>query len=193
MPGASTAGYIEPVGMTITDEMKVAILLHAPTEPAGLIAGLLSARGHSAEAVRLDETNEVPDTLDEAALVLMGGPMSANDESASMACRGEGARPARRRGRATHPRRLPRCSSDRVGPRSPRLLLRAGGRLANLMGEPGNPIFPPSFPAFQMHGETFDLPAGAVLLATGGLVPHQAFGRRGRPSGSSSTSRPRPR
>ena len=44
-----------------------------------------------------------------------------------------------------------------------------------LKGVPGNPIFPPSFPAFELHGETFDLPAGAVLLATGGRVPHQAF------------------
>ena len=46
--------------MTTIEEMKVAVLLHDPAEPAGLIDELLSARGHSAETVRLDETNEIP-------------------------------------------------------------------------------------------------------------------------------------
>lgn len=35
--------------------------------------------------------------------------------------------------------------------------------------------FPSSFPAAQWHGDTFDLPAGATLLATSPLCPHQAF------------------
>ena len=44
-----------------------------------------------------------------------------------------------------------------------------------LAGVPGNPIFLPTFPAFELHGETFDLPAGAVLLAMSDRVPRQAF------------------
>ena len=35
--------------------------------------------------------------------------------------------------------------------------------------------FPPSFPVFEWHGDTFDLPPGAELLAVGDGVRHQAF------------------
>jgi hypothetical protein len=39
-----------------------------------------------------------------------------------------------------------------------------------LLGE-----FPARFPVFQWHGETFDLPNNAILLATSSEYPHQAF------------------
>lgn len=162
--------------MTKTEEMKVVVLLHDPAEPAGLIDGLLPARGHSAATVRLDETNEVPDGLDEAALVLMGGPMSANDEAVYPWLAAEKALVRRA-----------------VGAGRPVLGICLGAQLIasalgapvyaaeqetgwrTLAGVPGNPVFPPTFSAFELHGETFDLPAGAVLLATGDRVPHQAF------------------
>ena len=35
--------------------------------------------------------------------------------------------------------------------------------------------FPEVFPVFQWHGETFELPEGATLLATSATYPHQAF------------------
>lgn len=35
--------------------------------------------------------------------------------------------------------------------------------------------FPPRFPVFQWHGETFDLPDGTILLASAQEYPHQAF------------------
>jgi GMP synthase-like glutamine amidotransferase len=45
-----------------------------------------------------------------------------------------------------------------------------------------DPIFaglPPSFPTLQWHGDTFDLPEGATLLASSPAFPNQAF-RYGR-------------
>jgi GMP synthase (glutamine-hydrolysing) len=40
--------------------------------------------------------------------------------------------------------------------------------------------FPPTFEAFEWHGDVFSLPPGAVSLASSALYPHQAFrlGRR---------------
>jgi GMP synthase-like glutamine amidotransferase len=35
--------------------------------------------------------------------------------------------------------------------------------------------FPPRFPVFQWHNETFDLPKDAILLASSQGYPHQAF------------------
>jgi len=34
---------------------------------------------------------------------------------------------------------------------------------------------PRTFPVFQWHGDTFEIPHGAVLIATSSVVPHQAF------------------
>jgi len=34
---------------------------------------------------------------------------------------------------------------------------------------------PPQFPAFQWHHDSFDIPAGGVLLASSDACPHQAF------------------
>jgi GMP synthase-like glutamine amidotransferase len=48
-----------------------------------------------------------------------------------------------------------------------------------------DPVFagaPSSFPTLQWHGDSFDLPDGAVLLASSPAYPHQAF-RVGRSYG----------
>ena len=34
---------------------------------------------------------------------------------------------------------------------------------------------PRTFPVFQWHGDTFEIPHSAILIATSSLVPHQAF------------------
>ena len=43
--------------------------------------------------------------------------------------------------------------------------------------------------SLQWHGDTFDLPEGAVRLASSPLVANQAFRAASAPTGSSSTSR----
>ena len=156
--------------------MKVAVLLHDPAEPAGLIGELLPALGHLVATVRLDETNEIPDSLEEAAVVLMGGPMSANDEALypwlaaekALVRRAVGAgRPVL--GVCLGAQLIASALGARVYPAEREIGWRT------LAGVPATPLFPATFHAFELHGETFDLPAGAVLLATGDRVRHQAF------------------
>jgi len=156
--------------------MKVVVLIHDPGEPAGLIDVLLHERGDQVRVVRLDETNELPRDLDDAALVLMGGSMSANDELVHPWLADEKALVRQAVG-ADLPV-LGICLGAQViasalGARVYPSEQEVGWR--TLAGTPDNPLFPSSFPAFELHGETFDPPAGAVLLATGDRVPNQAF------------------
>lgn len=162
--------------MTTSNEMKVAVVEHDPTEPAGMFGELLASRAVPAGTVRLDETNELPPWTGETALILMGGSMSVNDESDYPWLKEEKA-----------------LIRDAVAGRRPVLGVCLGAQLIasalgarvypsvretgwkTLSGLPDNPLFPRTFPAFQFHGETFDLPEGADLLATSGAVPHQAF------------------
>lgn len=162
--------------MITSNEMKVAVVGHDPTEPAGMFDELLASRAVPAETVRLDETNELPSWSGDAALILMGGPMSVNDESEYPWLKAEKA-----------------LIREAVAGRRPVLGVCLGAQLIasalgapvypsvreigwmTLAGLPDNPLFPRAFPAFQFHGETFDLPEGAHLLATAGAVPHQAF------------------
>jgi GMP synthase-like glutamine amidotransferase len=156
--------------------MKVAVFQHDPGEPAGLFHGLLAARGMPVETVRLDETGEIPPGAEEAALVLMGGPMSVNDVDEYPWLDGEkglvrravdGGRPVL--GICLGAQLIASALGARVYPSAPET------GWTTLAGAPGNSIFPPVFRAFELHGETFDLPTGAHLLATGDRVRHQAF------------------
>ena len=162
--------------MTTSNEMKVAVVDHDPTEPAGMFGERLASRAVTAGTVRLDETNELPPWAGDTALVLAGGPMSVNDESEYPWLKEEKA-----------------LIRDAVASRRPVLGICLGAQLIasalgarvdlsvretgwkTLSGLPDNPLFPRTFPAFQFHGETFDLPEGANLLATSGAVLHQAF------------------
>lgn len=168
--------YIEPLGMTTSKKMKVAVVIHHRIEPAGVIDELLEARGTPARTVRLDEANELPPWAREAALILMGGPMSANDERPYPWLRAEKAliRDAIAAGRPV----LGICLGAQLiasglGAQIFPSVRETGWR--TLIGLPGQPLFPRAFPAFELHGETFNLPAGARLLATGEAVPCQAF------------------
>lgn len=156
--------------------MKAAILSHDRAEPAGLFDGLLAARAVPGETVRLEETNELPGWTSNAVLILMGGPMSVNDESPYPWLREEKSliRDAVAAGRPV----LGVCLGAQL------IASALGARVypstreigwTTLAGLPGNPLFPETFTAFELHGETFDLPAGSRLLATGEAVPHQAF------------------
>lgn len=162
--------------MTTSNEMKVAVILHDRDEPAGMFDELLEVRALPTETVRLDETNELPGWTANAALVLMGGPMSVNDEDAYPWLKEEKA--LVRDALAARRPILGVCLgaqliASALGARVYRSVPEIGWR--TLSGLPDEPLFPGIFSAFELHGETFDLPGGARLLATAEDVPHQAF------------------
>lgn len=159
------------------------MLQHASCEPPGVFEEMLLAGGHELERVELDEGEPLPDWRQFDAIIAMGGPMSVNDVDEHPWLRDE-----------------LRQIGDAVRSGLPywgvclgvQLLAAALGASVHAGPEPEvgvlgveltpsareDPVFgglPDTIAALQWHGDTFDLPDGAVLLASSPAYPHQAF------------------
>ena len=158
--------------------MKIAIFQHIASEPAGYFETVFTEHGIQYEYIWLYETGEVPAT-GATHLMFMGGPMSVNDEKELPYLKEEKAliRDAVRQGRPV----LGICLGAQLiasafGARVYPYIQETGWH--QLVREPTEGIFsvfPEQFHVFQLHGETFDLPAGSRLLCTGAAVKNQAF------------------
>jgi GMP synthase (glutamine-hydrolysing) len=162
--------------------VKVLAFRHVPFESLGRIAPLLDQRGIACDYADLyQEGAPVPDSASYAGLIFLGGPMSANDPL-----------PFLDRERAI----LARA----VDAGQPLLGICLGSQLiAGVLGagvhrnrekEIGwfdihftgaaadDPLFagiPGPETVFHWHGDTWDLPAGATLLASSEACANQAF------------------
>ena len=163
--------------------MNIRVLQHVPHEGPAAIAAWAVARGHTLTTTRLDRGEPQPDIDSFDALVVLGGPMSVHDEAA-------------------HPwlaeeKRL----LERVVQRDRRVLgvclgaqLIAAALGCRVTAAPAAEIgwypvtllppaarsrtfaeMPPRIVPFHWHGETFDLPEGALHLASSERCPNQAF------------------
>jgi GMP synthase-like glutamine amidotransferase len=166
--------------------MRVLVLQHIACEPPGVFEDVLRERAHELTRVELDEGDPLPEGQWDA-IVAMGGPMSVNDEAehpwlvaekAAIASHVRAGRPFW--GSCLGAQLLAAALGARVyaGP-APEV-----GVLAVELTEAGrdDPVLgslPSSIDTLQWHGDTFDLPEGAVLLAGSPAYPHQAF-RYGR-------------
>ena len=160
--------------------MNVQVLQHVPFEGIGSIERWLADRDAHTRYTRFYESSELPDPRQVDLVIAMGGPMSVNDE-----------------------REHPWLASEKefirqsIGLGLPVIGICLGSQLiANALGArvyPGRhteigwfPVeavaadgdvfqLPDGLTAFHWHGETFDLPDGAVRLAKSEACDNQAF------------------
>jgi len=161
--------------------MRVLAFRHVPCEGAGLIEPVLQTHGIALDYADLFRPNAaMPDVSKYRALIVLGGPMSANDDLPFLRAEIDMLRAEILRGRAV----LGICLGAQLMARA----LGAGVR-RNPVKEIG--WFPiECTPAaasdpllggvsretvFHWHGETFDLPDGAQLLASSERCRHQAY------------------
>lgn len=165
------------------DTADVLILQHVAPEPPGRIRDALETHGCSHRMVRIFRDEPVPETLNAAGIVVMGGPMGVGDID-----------------KRPHLKQEMALIKQALEAEIPMLGICLGSQLlAHALGatvRPGSekeigwhevtltdaaetdPLFQdvaPSFTAFHWHGDVFDVPEGAVSLARSAQTKHQAF------------------
>ena len=160
----------------------ILIFRHTESEGPGYFGEYLDRHNLEYKVICVDQGDEVPDNIDDAAaLVFMGGPMSVNDSI-------EWIEPELNLIRQAVDKNMPVLGHCLGG----QLISKAlGGTItANPVKEFGwleitkqnNTAaqewlgeLPASFPAFHWHGETFSLPYGATRILANEFCINQAF------------------
>jgi GMP synthase (glutamine-hydrolysing) len=159
--------------------MRFYCLQHVPFETPGLLTGVVREKGYSLRTIALFNNEPLPSTADFDGLIIMGGPMSIHDEDIYPWLRAEKAliAAAIREGKKV----LGICLGAQL------IAAVAGARVyqnpqkeigfwpVRWTEEAGERGWPADEVVFHWHGETFDLPAGAVLLASTDACVNQAF------------------
>jgi GMP synthase-like glutamine amidotransferase len=165
------------------DARRILVLQHIDCEPPAAYGAELAGRGIPVDTVELDAGEPLPDWRPYAGIVAMGGPMGAYDDEALPWLAGEkrAIEQAVRSGApfwgvclgaqllaASLGAPVYRGSAPEVGVLPVSLTRDAAA-------DPVLSAAPASFEALQWHGDTYDLPAGAVRLAGSELYEQQAF------------------
>lgn len=160
--------------------MRAHYLQHVPFEGLGSIEDWLQAAGYEVTCTRFYESATLPQIEEIDLLIVMGGPMSVNDESDHpwLADEKQFIKEVIEAGKAT----LGICLGAQL------IADTMGGKVfANALKEigwfPVQPVssnnavfkFPEKTEVFHWHGETFSLPSGAVQIAESKACKNQAF------------------
>ncbi|MDP6794653.1 MAG: amidotransferase [Verrucomicrobiota bacterium] len=160
--------------------MKVQVLQHVPFEGIGSMEGWLAKRGATVRYTRFYESVKLPDPRQSSLVIAMGGPMSVNDEQAHPWLVPEKAflREAIRLGQSVigiclGAQLIASALGARVHPGRHKEI---GWFPVDAVDADGDVFqLPGGLTAFHWHGETFDLPDGAVRLAKSEACDNQAF------------------
>jgi GMP synthase (glutamine-hydrolysing) len=162
--------------------VRVLVLQHIACEPPGVYEDVLRERGVELVRVELDEGEPIPDDGFDA-IVAMGGPMSVNDEAA-LPWLADEKRFVDEAVRAGTPywgvclgvQLLASSLGARVYPgHEPEVGLLPVELTEEARADPVFAGAPDALVTLQWHGDTFDLPDGAVRLAGSPAYPNQAF------------------
>ena len=162
--------------------MRLLVLQHISCEPPGVFSEVMGEHGVEPVAVELDESEPLPDWREFEAVLVMGGPMGADDDDQHpwLTAEKELVREVVQAGRPL----LGVCLGVQ-------LLASALGAQVRTMESPELGLLPVQltaegrehplfegvedrFPSLQWHGDTFELPENAVRLASS-PVATQAF------------------
>lgn len=166
-----------------SERRPILVLQHAGCEPPGVYEDELLARRIPFVRILLDEGEELPDWRAYAAIVAMGGAMGANDD-ATYSWLAPEKRLIAEAVRAGTPywgvclgAQLLAASLGAGVARGPRpeLGVLPVELTSDAAADPVFTIAPASFPTLQWHGETYELPPGAVQLARSEQYEQQAF------------------
>jgi GMP synthase (glutamine-hydrolysing) len=170
------------------------VIQHVPHEGCGRLAGLLAGAGLELRDCLLHQGAGLPGPLQDDLWVVMGGPMGVGDigdprypflarEAAAIAERLRARRPvlgiclgAQLIAHAAGARVYANATTAADGTIGPVLEVGWGPvRFHDRDGEPALSGLREEEPVLHWHGDTFDLPAGAVHLASTPRCRHQAF------------------
>ncbi len=162
----------------------VLVFQHIGCETPGIFLDLLREQKRPIETVRLYEGDRVPEDLSRfGGFLVMGGPMSVNDEAKYPWLKGEDR--LLKEALAADLPTLGICLGSQLIAKAAGGTVRRGPR-KEIGWYPVRPTaaarhdrlfreFPETVEVFQWHGEYFDTPPGAVNLASSALYQCQAF------------------
>jgi GMP synthase-like glutamine amidotransferase len=162
--------------------MRFYCLQHVSFETPGVLTGYIREGGHSLRIVALFDGDPLPSASDFDALVILGGPMSVHDEGLFPWLRAEkeliAAAISQKKkvlGICLGAQLIAEVAGGRVYPNPQKEI----GYWAVEWTEDGRKLFPELARGgacfFHWHGETFDLPPGARLLASSEACVNQGF------------------
>ena len=159
--------------------MRAVCLQHVPFEGPGAFANALAKRGVSIDYSLVPRDGLPKDTGD--LLIVMGGPMSVNDQDPWIAEETTFIRSALLANKPV----IGVCLGSQFMAKALGAPIRSGkaleiGMTLVRLTEEGrqDPVFsacPNTFDVFEWHGEVFDLPNGCAALAGSEIAPLQAF------------------